>query len=641
MRDLAVDAFAPDGALSHALPGFSPRPQQREMAERVAHVLAEGGAFACEAGTGTGKTLAYLVPALDSQRRCLISTGTRHLQDQLFFKDLPIAIKALERGIDRALLKGRSNYLCRFRLRQSLETPDAVDRRVISDLVAIRQWSTRTTTGDAAELGEVSESSPAWRLATSTRDNCLGSACDDFDDCFLFKARRRAAQADLVVVNHHLLLAQFVLDEQGHGELLPEMDALIVDEAHQLPDLASEFFGTQFSSAQAVDLCRDVDMARRTEAQDMAELSQSAGELETAVRALRLAMGGGARRMAYEALIEDSQTQQGLSVLEAAVTTLTTLLEHASERGRALASCAQRASAIGQKLKVLGEAQPADQLSWMDVRMRGFTWRLSPLDVSEVLGPRLRAGYRSLVLTSATLAVAGRLDHFLDRSGLDDAEQAVLPSPFDYAQQSLLYVPADFVEPNAPTFTEMLHARIRDILSASGGRAFVLFTSHGALNRAKAELAPRLPFPVLVQGDRPRGELLERFRRLGDAVLLGSYSFWEGVDVRGEALSCVIIDKLPFASPGDPVLQARIDALRERGGNPFMDEQLPHAVITLKQGVGRLIRDVSDRGVLVICDPRLLSKRYGRVFLNSLPDMQRTRDFAVVDSFLGAEGADR
>jgi ATP-dependent DNA helicase DinG len=625
--------FASDGALSRLIPGFSARDAQRDMAVQVAATLEQGGVLAAEAGTGTGKTLAYLVPLLQAGRPGMVSTGTRHLQEQLFHKDLPVALRATGARADCALLKGRANYLCLYRLRQNLESAEVVDRRVAADLVVIREWARRTRSGDTAELSQVGEHSGAWRLATSTRDNCLGASCEHYDDCHLFKARRRASEADLLVVNHHLLLSQFVLDEQGHGELLPTAHSLVVDEAHQLPELASEFFGTALSSAQLLELCRDVDLARRTEARDLGELSRLCGALEQAVRTLRLGMGAGIRRLAFAEFADDAKVRAGIEALRDTLQALAQGLELGRERGSALESCAQRAAATQVKLERLQVAEQGDHLSWIDVRLRGFNWRLSPLDVSDVLGPRLREDYRSVLLTSATLAVAGTLDHFLLRAGLEQAQQAIFPSPFDYARQSLLYLPRDLPEPRHPDFTVALHRRIESVLAASHGRAFVLFTSHGALNRARETLAPRLPFPVLSQGDAPRGELLQRFRALGNAVLLGTYSFWEGVDVRGEALSCVIIDKLPFAPPGDPLLRAQLQRLRDLGGDPFMDYQVPQAALLLKQGVGRLIRDQHDRGVVVVCDCRMSARGYGSRLLASLPPMPVTHDLVMVEAF--------
>ena len=449
----------------------------------------------------------------------------------------------------------------------------------------------------------------------------------------MFKARRRANDADLVVVNHHLLLAQFVLDEQGHGELLPAMDTLIVDEAHQLPELASEFFGRQLSSGQLIELAREADAARRLDAPDMTVISEHAGALERHVRALRMCLGDASRRVSRAALERESDLASGIEQLALALSALQQAVLAGGERGRNLAACAERASALSARLAGLLAADSDDHLAWFDISTRSFVWRQSPLDVSSVLGPRLTGAYRAVVLTSATLAVAESISPFLARVGLDEAEQAIWPSPFDFEHQSLLYVPRDLPDPRAHGFADALHRAIAQLVEVSEGRAFVLFTSHAALNRARQELAPQLNYPVLAQGQAPRPELLSQFRAAGNAVLLGTYSFWEGVDVRGDALSLVVIDKLPFAAPTDPLLGARLERLRAMGQDPFQTLQLPQAALTLKQGVGRLIRSHRDRGVVAVCDTRLVERGYGRLLRRSLPPMPMTRDLDMVRQF--------
>ena len=633
--------FGAGGPLAHAVPDFAPRAGQRAMAEDVSALVRDGGALACEAGTGTGKTLAYLVPLLLGGRRAIVSTGTRNLQDQLFFRDLPRVRDALAARTRVALLKGRANYLCLHRLHAHLEAGTFGDRRIPGHLLRIRAWAARTGSGDIAELDEVPEDAPAWRFATSTRDNCLGAACAHVEHCHVFAARRRAAEADLVVVNHHLLLARLTLAEEG-ADLLPEAPVLVVDEAHQLPELASEFFGSSLSSAQIQELARDADLARRTEAQDMPALSTLADAVDRCSRELLIALEPAARRLALAEAMGMKPFRDAVPRLAEALAELAAALAPVAERGRALASCAQRAAQVQARLELLRDESDVAQLSWVERHARSFTWRRSPLDVGPLLGPRLAAHHDAILLTSATLAVAGDLTHFTARTGIEECRQAIYPSPFDYERQALLYLPPEMPDPRAPDWPQAVHACAEAVLAASRGRAFVLFTSHAALSRARAALAPRLPFPVLVQGDAPRGQLLDRFRDRGDAVLLGTYSFWEGVDVRGEALSCVIIDKLPFAPPDDPLLRARHGALRAEGRDPFLEQQLPHAAIALKQGVGRLIRDAADRGVVVICDPRLHGRGYGRRLLDSLPPMRRTRDLAAVQAFfscgVGGEG---
>jgi ATP-dependent DNA helicase DinG len=627
------------GPLASRLPGFSPREGQIEMAEDVARLVRAGGALACEAGTGTGKTLAYLVPVLLGGRRAIVSTGTRNLQDQLYFRDLPLVREALGARLRTSLLKGRRNYLCLHRLHAHLQAGTFADRRIPGQLARIRAWAAQTGSGDVAELAEVPEDAPVWRYATSTRDNCLGADCAHVDRCHLYAARRRAAESDLVVVNHHLLLARLTLVEEG-ADLLPQAPVLVVDEAHQLPELAREFLGESLSSGQLQGLARDAELARRTEAPDSRELSLAVEALDKASRDLLIALEAGPRRLALgdaAGLADFPGTVDGLAETLCA---LESGLAAQAERGRALASCAQRAASLRAGLDRVREADDGGWLSWLDRHERSFTWRRSPLEVGPLLGPRLEAHHEAILLTSATLAVAGDLGHFIARTGLRVCREAIYPSPFDYSRQALLYLPRGMPEPRSPEFAGRVHDCVQEVLAASRGRGFVLFTSHAALVRAREALAPRLPYPLLVQGDAPRAQLLDRFRDLGGAVLLGTYSFWEGVDVRGDALSCVIIDKLPFAPPDDPLLRARHAALRARGSDPFNDQQLPHAAIALKQGVGRLIRDASDRGVVVICDPRLLGRGYGRRLLASLPPMGRTRELGDVVDFFRAGAAE-
>ncbi len=633
----ASDLLSAGGPLAGCVADFAERDGQRAMAADVASLVRDGGAMACEAGTGTGKTFAYLAPLLAGGRRAIVSTGTRNLQDQLYFKDLPLVHRALGSRATVALLKGRGNYLCLHRL-HAFSQDGRLGRQVAAQLARIRAWATRTVSGDVAELEAVAEDAPAWRFATSTRDNCLGSACGWYDQCHLFEARRRAAAADLVVVNHHLLLAQLALSEEG-ADILPEAPVLVVDEAHQLPDLATEFFGVSLSSGQLLELARDADLARRTEAVDSPGLSALADAVEHAARDLLLTLGA-PRRVARAQVSGAAAFQDRVGRLVGALAGLGEGLAATATRGRALAACAQRARTLAARLDLLAGADDEDHLSWLDVTGRGFTWRRSPLDVAPELGPRLASRHASLLFTSATLAVAGDLDHFCRRVGIDGCVQRIYPSPFDHARQALLYLPRGMPSPREPGYQARVHACIESVVAASGGRAFALFTSHAALALARDRLAGRLRFPLLVQGEAPRAQLLERFREAGNAVLLGTYSFWEGVDVRGDALSCVIIDKLPFAPPDDPLLRARHAALKAQGRDPFMEQQLPQAAITLKQGVGRLIRDATDRGVVVICDPRLHRMGYGRRLLDSLPPMARCRDIATVQAFFGGAGGE-
>lgn len=624
--------LGPDGPFAQRLEGFAPRPQQQAMAEAVAETLAGQGLLVAEAGTGTGKTFAYLVPALLSGRKVIISTGTRNLQDQLFHKDLPVVREALAVPVDVALLKGRANYLCLHRMALADERQFR-QREVAVDLQRVRGWSGTTRSGDIAELADVPDNSAVWPWVTSTSDNCMGGECDRFGDCFLAKARRRAQEADVVVVNHHLLFADMALREEGFGELLPGTDAFILDEAHQLPETASLFFGSSISGNQLMELARDCVAEDLKSAGEGDAVRLAAGALENAVRELRLALGRDPRRAPWSDVNSDPRLLETVAVVDARLADLRELLEPMAVRSKGLDACFHRCESSRTLFRQLTREPPEDHIHWFETFTRSFRLNLTPLDVADVFSQRLRPN-QSWIFTSATLAVGDDFHHFALRLGLENARTCRWDSPFDYARQSLLYVPEGLPEPNSPTYTERLVEAARPVIEACRGRTFLLFTSYRALQEAARLLEGELPYPLLVQGSAPRDRLLEEFRAAGDGVLLGTSSFWEGVDVRGEALSCVVIDRLPFASPGDPVLQARIDHLRESGGNPFRDYQLPQAVITLKQGAGRLIRDVSDRGILMIGDPRIVNRSYGRVFVSSLPPMRRTRDLARVRAFL-------
>ncbi|HDN69559.1 MAG TPA: ATP-dependent DNA helicase [Gammaproteobacteria bacterium] len=624
------------GPLADSVPGFFPRKEQQLMAAATADTIASSKTLIVEAGTGTGKTFAYLMPALQSGKKIIISTGTRHLQDQLFGKDLPVVRDALRAPIQSALLKGRSNYLCWHRMGTAAGEGRKLSGRQLHELEEIRAWSAQTTSGDIAELGKVPEDSMIWPRVTSTVENCLGQECEYFRDCFVVKARRHALEADIVVINHHLLFADMVLKEEGFGELLPGADAFIIDEAHQLPDVASAFFGTTLSSHQLRDLVRDTRLEHVREAGDMQDLPEAADRLEALTHQLRLALGQTDRRAAWSEVAADAALQDALQNLSACLQQLTDWLVIAAERGKGLDSCRVRAVLLKERLALLMKHASGEYIHWFETFRTSFRLNLTPLNVAPIFRNCLDNLSSAWVFTSATLAVGDSFDHFAGQLGLEDAQMLKLDSPFDYQNNALLYLPDNLPAPNERFYVDAVVSCVRDVLEASAGRAFVLFTSHSALRAAAAQLEDTLEFPLLVQGTAPRRELLERFRELGNAVLLGTGSFWEGVDVRGAALSCVIIDKLPFSSPGDPILQARIEALREQGINPFMAYQLPNAVISLKQGVGRLIRDHCDRGVLVLCDPRLRSKAYGRIFLKSLPQMPHTSDSDRVHEFFAA-----
>jgi ATP-dependent DNA helicase DinG len=628
-----------DGPLARHVPGFAPRAAQQAMAEAVESVMEERSTLICEAGTGTGKTFAYLVPALLSGKKVIISTGTKTLQDQLFHRDLPMVRKALAMPVDVALLKGRANYVCLHRLALTESEGRLAARSEASDLQRILSWSRRTCSGDIAEVDELAEDAALWPLVTSTTDNCLGQECDRFSDCFVLKARRAAQEADVVVINHHLLLADMALKDEGFGELLPSADAFIIDEAHQLPETAAQFFGISVSSRQLLELARDAVTEYSREAGDMGGFATLAQRLEKAVLDTRLSMGTAGRRGAWQELIADSAVNAGLNQIQAALAELRSALEQAAERGKEIQQCWQRGEMLAERLALFQQAPADEQVQWFETYTRSFGLHLTPLQIGAVFQSHRQRFQAGWVFTSATLAVGNDFNHFAAGLGVEDAHSAQWESPFDFKHNALLYIPNELPLPSTSHYTAEVVKAVLPVLEASGGRAFLLFTSHRALQEAAGLLKGRIDFPLLVQGTAPRRELLHRFRSLGNAVLLGTSSFWEGVDVRGPALSLVIIDKLPFASPGEPVLQARLESLRRRGGEPFRDYQLPQAVIALKQGVGRLIRDSKDRGVLMLCDPRLMSKAYGRIFLRSLPPMTQSRDLADVERFFAEEAA--
>jgi ATP-dependent DNA helicase DinG len=617
--------FTAGGPLARSLTGFVPRAVQQRMADRVAQALAARETLLVEAGTGTGKTFAYLVPALLSGARVLISTGTRTLQDQLYNRDLPLLSGALGRPARIALLKGRSNYLCRARLAGIGRQGELLQGDSDSLLAQVREWSLRTRSGDLAEVAALSEAHPLRAELTSTRDNCSGSRCSEFNGCHVFDARRAALEADVVVVNHHLLLADLALKEDGFGDLLPSVDAFVLDEAHQLPDLAAEFFGITVSSRQLEALLQDVrreaaavGMAR-ADIDDLGELAEPA--LRTALAHLH-----GEGRRAWQDLPAAARIQA--RSLHAALTQLAQRLE-TLDAEQALAQCAQRAHALAAALARIIDAE-AEELGARTLASsaRAFTLSLLPYDVSARFRALTRARPSAWIFTSATLAVGEDFSHFAQRLGLTDAATLQLDSPYDYERQALLYLPPGMPDPAQGDYTAAVVAQALPLIEAAAGGAFLLFTSHRALRQAALLLRARLPpsWPLLVQGEAPREQLLRRFRAAGNAVLLGAASFWEGVDVQGAALRLVVIDKLPFASPEDPVVRARVDYLQGQGGNPFRDYQLPEAVLALKQGAGRLIRSEEDRGVVMICDPRLTARGYGRLFLASLPPMPAIRE---------------
>jgi ATP-dependent DNA helicase DinG len=640
MQDPA-ELFGADGPLAAAIPGFATRNEQIAMATEVTRALRSRGRLIVEAGTGTGKTFAYLVPALLSGRRVIVSTGTRNLQDQLFHRDLPTVARAIGRPVRVALLKGRANYLClhRFELAQQQAVARGLRKEVATALPKVREWMRFTKRGDIAELAQLSDAHPVWPWVTSTRDNCLGPECPSFDRCHVVQARRDAQASDVVVVNHHLLMADLVLKEEGFGDLLPGADAIIIDEAHQLPEVAANFLGFVVSSRQLQSLARDLAGELILGGPRNEVSAAFAQTIERQLFDVQDALGS--RRDRCELKDWPAAVFESLERLQVSLDDLTKSLTEAAKDHAGLATLRRRCVELSSRLSVMFASDAEEAVAsvrWAQIATHGLSFHYVPIDVAEQLGNLIEAHSSAWICTSATLAVGDSFDHFTRRVGMKDAATARFGSPFVYEKQTLLYMPRGLDAPSSPRHTEQVVDAALPVLHASGGRAFLLFTSHRALRDAAeillTRLAPKPPFPILVQGDAPREVLLSRFRDYGNAVLLGTSSFWEGVDVKGAALSVVVIDKLPFAAPDDPVLKARLDAIERRGGNPFFEEQVPQAVIALKQGVGRLIRDPDDFGVIMLCDERLRTRGYGRIFLDSLPAMPRTENVEEVQQFL-------
>ncbi|MGH8460875.1 MAG: ATP-dependent DNA helicase [Stenotrophobium sp.] len=621
-----------DGPLADTVPGFVTREAQQRMAEAVAQAFDEGATLAVEAGTGTGKTYAYLVPALMSGKRVVVSTGTRNLQDQLFHRDLPRVSEALRVPVRTALLKGRANYLCLYRMKRAQGMPGL--RVDPARLRAVEEWARGTVSGEIGELGDFAADDPLPPRITSTADNCLGAKCADFGDCFVAKARRNAQAADLVVINHHLLFADFLLKEEGFGQILAGSDAIVVDEAHQLPELAAGFFGNRVSTRQLQELAKDT-RGEADKSGDMPDLEKAATELAQKSAMLEAVFGGIQNRLTLESFRARLGADEALTQTLDALTAFLSEVKPYEERNAELAACVERAAKLLESLDLILQPAHPEFVRWVEASGRGGSLHATPVAVAEGF-KRMRATYPGAwIFTSATLASgSGDFSHFSGQLGLDDARTLAVESPFDFAQQARLYLPRGLPEPNDPAYADAVADAALPVIEASGGGAFVLCTSHRALQRISERLGEKLHLPMFVQGQLSRDALLRAFSEHGDAVLVGTSSFWEGVDVKGRALRVVIIDRLPFAAPGDPVFEARLEAIRRDGGNPFNDHQIPLAVMALRQGVGRLIRDVGDHGLLMLCDPRLRSRGYGRRMLASLPKMPQTDDLAAVQNWL-------
>ncbi len=628
------DLLGCDGPLAHTLPNFAPREQQQQLAQAIHLALEQQSVLVSEAGTGVGKTLAYLIPALLSEHKTIISTGTRHLQDQLFHRDIPQVQSALKSCRQIALLKGRNNYLCKHRLDYVHQHPSLFDNSLIEQLAQVRRWANQTRTGDISECVQVPENAPIWSEVVSDADFCATHEGEDLAGCFIHQARRQAQQADLVVVNHYLLLSDLALKQRGYEDafLLPSGDAFIIDEAHQLPTIAANFFGNHLSSYQTRRLVKDGLRAHILEAADMPAMRLALEALDRAQRAAGGVLSSIQQRTTWDRV--KTHADQSMQQISNCYVELMQQLEIAAPRSKRLALLYKRCK---EQADILAEFIAAEKhsnwIQWVEAKREHYTLRMTPLQVASLYQASIAHLDTSWVYTSATLSVDRSFSYFKHELGLDeDCQECYQTSPFDYRSQMLLYLPQDLPEPAQPNYLPRMIERARAVIRASEGRTFMLFTSYRALDEAYQLLAD-IEYPLLRQGDAPKHELLAQFVEQGHAILLGTTSFWEGVDIRGDALSCVIIDKLPFAAPTDPVIQARIEAMRTQGQDPFKDFQIPQAIIALKQGVGRLIRDRDDRGVVMIGDTRLQKKHYGKLFLRSLQDASITSDYAQVADF--------
>lgn len=625
------DDFSSNGFLARTIPGFQPRAAQVKMSHAVTEAIEKQHVLVAEAGTGTGKTYAYLVPALRSGKKVIVSTGSKALQDQLYHRDLPTIIDAMKFNGRTALLKGRSNYLCLERLDQQSLGGGSLEPEILSAVVRLRNWSIESESGDISTCHDIAEDHAVWPLVTSTNDNCLGSDCPRYQECFVLKARRKALDADIIVVNHHLFMADRVVKDTGFGELMPQADVMIFDEAHQIPDIASQYFGQQLSSRQLLDLARDMVMAYRTELKDLVQLQKSADRLTQSTLDFRLNLGESSFRGNLRDLLKSPVVQRALTLLDDSLELCYEVIKTSLGRSQTLDSVFERVTLYRNRLNRLKDVTIPGYSYWFESYGRHFLLAITPLTVAEKFSEMISSTPASWVFTSATLSVNEQLNYFTDRLGLTSAKTLLLASPFDYQSQTLLCVPRFLPETNQKGVAQKLANMLRPLIIKNQGRCFFLCTSHMMMRELAEELRTTLVLPVLMQGESSKNKLLAQFIAAGNAVLVATSSFWEGVDVRGDELTCVIIDKLPFTAPDDP---ARIEDCQLRGGDPFADVQIPDAVITLKQGVGRLIRDTSDYGVIVICDNRLVTRPYGKVFLNSLPPSPRTRSLSKAIEFL-------
>ncbi len=626
--------FLPDGALAQSIQGYAARQPQLDMAEAVNKAIVDKTKLIVEAETGTGKTFAYLIPALTNNKKTIISTGSKGLQEQLFHRDLPIIIEALDSDAKVALLKGRNNYLCINRLTRLAGEVDLQTEQVLADYVKVKGWANITVSGDMSSVPGLKDDAPIIPVVTSTNDNCLGRECADYEECYLVNARKKALDADVVIVNHHLYFADLNIRDTGFGKLLPDADVFVFDESHQIPDIATEYFGERISSRQIQEMCKDVQFLGRTDLKDSLQVTKAANGLANATMDLRLSFDMETGRGNWRHVMQDPTVRKRVTRFEDQLNFLYDILKVNTSRSELADHCFDRIVEIKAKFQQLLAINESGNSYWYDCSKRHFTLNITPINIASRFKQEIDKRQASWIFTSATLAVDNSFNHYRQLMGLDQIEELILCSPFDYQSQALLCVPRNIPEPNHPNIAKILVEKLAPVITANEGRCFFLCTSHYMVRQVASLFQQRLTMPILVQGQDNKQVLLDQFIQHGNALLIGTYSFWEGIDVRGQALSCVIIDKLPFASPDDPLLRAKIEDCERRGEDPFAELQIPKAVINLKQGVGRLIRDTEDKGCIIICDSRLVSRQYGATFLNSLPAMPRTRCIDNILSFI-------
>ncbi|MFT6270857.1 MAG: ATP-dependent DNA helicase DinG [Alphaproteobacteria bacterium] len=636
LSNKVTDFFAQDGPLASVLSDYQVRQQQLDLSVAIEQAIASKTALIAEAGTGTGKTFAYLVPAIQSHQKVIISTGTKNLQEQLFKRDLPLVKELINKQKDTALLKGRSNYLCLHRVKLNEISDRGIEKETLQEFKMVQKWSVGTKTGDMSDLKGLKEDARVLPMVTSTIDNCLGKDCSYYDDCFLVKARQKAMQADVVIVNHHLFFADLALKEQGFGELIPAADCIIFDEAHLVPDIASEYFGENFSTRQLNEQLKDLIKIQKVSVKDANQLSEFAEKCQYAVSDLRIQFPTDSERGNWLGAMKRVPVAEQITQLLSYLGNLLEVGKVHDGRDKDLDALLEKIKTNTECLRLFTFSDHKDVSLWFETTKYHLTLHLTPLSIAKQFSKVMNDREASWIFTSATLAIEGEFSHFQKLMGLQDADSLCFDSPFDYQKQAMLCVPRYLPEPSSKNIKQALVDTAIALIEAAKGRSFILFTSHYMMREVSSLVKERIGNPIYVQGERSKAAILEDYLADPESVLFATGAFWEGVDVKGDDLLCVMIDKLPFASPDDPLLKARLDDCQKQGGSPFFDIQIPQAVIALKQGAGRLIRDFEDRGVLVICDNRLVTKPYASTFLASLPNMRKTRDLKTVQAFLSS-----